>query len=43
MFGTDYLMWSADDEIIRVKNWAFRKRTEDKIFHHNAAGFFGLE
>jgi predicted TIM-barrel fold metal-dependent hydrolase len=43
MFGTDYPMWSADDEIIRVKKLGLSEEDEDKIFYHNAAGFFGLE
>ncbi|MBO7377362.1 MAG: amidohydrolase family protein [Clostridia bacterium] len=43
MFGTDYPMWSAADEIKRLKELNLSEEEEALIFHKNAEKLLGLK
>ena len=42
MFGTDYPMWSAADEIVRINNLPLTDAQKEKIFHLNAERLLGI-
>ncbi len=43
LFGTDYPMWSAKDEIERLLSFGFSDKEYEDIFYNNAVKVFGLK
>ena len=43
LFGTDYPMWSAVDEVERIKKLPLTDEQREKIFHLNAERLLGIE
>ncbi|MBQ8781554.1 MAG: amidohydrolase [Oscillospiraceae bacterium] len=42
LFGTDYPMWSAADEIVRINSLPLTDLQKEKIFHLNAERLLGI-
>ncbi|MDR2558823.1 MAG: amidohydrolase family protein [Oscillospiraceae bacterium] len=42
MFGTDYPMWDADDELVFLKKLNLSERAEELIFYENAKRLYNL-
>ncbi len=43
LFGTDYPMWDAKDEIAKIKRLGYNEKELEDIFYYNSLNFFAIK